>query len=111
MPFLARYAHYRGMTMVGLRDWINTLKPEQVEALSDNVLRALNEGVGDPARHRQQWVGAGLQDKSPVPKVSPEEVAKRWETIEMSVFEHALVSDKVLAADKVTPPSFGPAYK
>jgi hypothetical protein len=111
MSFLAKWAHYRGMTMVALRDWINKLTPEQVEALSDQVLFALNEGVGDMSRHQQQWVGAGLQDKSPVAKVSPEEAAKRWADIEMSVFEQGLVSDKVLAPDKATPPSYGLSYK
>ena len=102
ISFLAKYAHYRGMTMDALRVWINALPDEQVKIFSDNVLSALDEGLGDPTRHRPQWVGAGLQDKNPGPKVSPEEAARRLEAIEMGVFEHTLVRDKV---------SSGPVFK
>jgi hypothetical protein len=50
MPFLAKYAGFKHMTTDQLRNWVNSLTPDQVKHLSQRLLETAGDCEGDPGR-------------------------------------------------------------
>jgi LysM repeat protein len=50
LPFLAKYAEYKHMTPEQLKDWVNSLTPDQVSNLSKRLLQTAGDSNGEPSQ-------------------------------------------------------------
>jgi hypothetical protein len=86
MPFLAEYARFKHISMTELRDWINTLTPDQVQRLSNNVLSAATAH------------GAGAHNSSALRQTDEDRLrllASGVHDFRMAALESMLARDKV----------------
>jgi hypothetical protein len=114
ISLLARYAALRGVSVLTLVNdltvevvtdasgkTIHRENADRVNSLSEIVLFAMKQGIGDPTAHRDD--GKWYPAQPPVRQVSPEEAQRRRLSTEMYVLEHRLVEEKILDPNKVMP--------